>query len=138
MTTASYFFCTDLHLSDPKIVELIAARWSIETLFADLKQHFALGDWQCHSEQAVVRSVPLTCVATSILLLWSHQQSQNNQLEFWEATPWYKNKASPSVYDIICQLKATCISKTIFSVFPKRAITGKKSQQLELFLRLVA
>ena len=30
MTTPSSFFCTDLHLSDTKIVELVAARWSIE------------------------------------------------------------------------------------------------------------
>lgn len=138
MTKPSYFFCTDLHLSDTKIVELIAARWSIETLFADLKEHLGLLDWQCRIEQSVVRSVPLTCVATSILLLWSHQQSQHNQLEFWDATPWYKNKSSPSVYDMICQLKAKCITKTIISVLPKKAITGKKSRQIELFLTLAA
>lgn len=138
MAQPSYFFCTDLHMSDTKIVELIAARWSIETLFADLKEHLGLCDWQCRIKQSVVRSVPLTCVATSILLLWSYQQLQNNQLEFWDVTPWYKNKASPSVYDMICQLKAKCISKTIFSVLPKRAIKGKKSQQIELFLKLAA
>ena len=138
MANPCYFFCTDLHLSDTKIVELIAARWSIETLFSDLKDHLGLCDWQCRIEQSVVRSVPLTCVATSILLLWSHQQSQKNQLEFWDVTPWYKNKASPSVYDMICQLKAKCISKTIFSVLPKWAIKGEKSQQIELFLKLAA
>ena len=137
-TTPSYFFCTDLRLSDTKIVEFIAARWSIETLFADLKEHLGLGDWQCRTEQSVIRSVPLTCVATSMLLLWSHQQLQKNQLEFWDATAWYKNKSSPSVYDMICQLKAKCISKSIFSILPKRAITGNKSKQIELFLKLAA
>ena len=138
MTQSSYFFCTDLHLSDTKIVELIAARWSIETLFADLKEHLGLCDWQCRIEKSVVRSVPLTCVATSILLLWSYQQLQKDQLEFWDVTPWYKNKTSPSVYDMICQLKAKCISKTIFSILPRRAIKGKKSKQIELFLKLAA
>ena len=137
--TVSYFFCTDLSLSDTRIIELVAARWSIETLFSDLKEHLGMTDWQCRVEKSVVRSVPLTCVATSLLIIWSYQQAQlNQQPELWDIYPWYTNKASPSIYDMLQQIKAKCISKTILDSLPVEVITDEKSQQIELFLRYAA
>jgi hypothetical protein len=133
-----YFFSTDLAVSDTQIVEWIAARWSIETLFDDFKEHLGMTDWQCRIQKSVVRSVPLTCVATSLLIIWSVQQFKQNNVELWDVYPWYRNKASPCIRDMIQQLKAKCISKTIIDALPKKAITKKKYQQLELFLRFAA
>ena len=134
----SYFFSTDLSVSETNIIEWIAARWSIETLFDDFKEHLGMTDWQCRIQKSVVRSVPLTCVATSLLMIWSFQQLQQDKVEIWDVYPWYRNKASPSIQDMVQQLKAKCISKTIIDALPKKTITKEKSRQLELFLRYAA
>lgn len=135
---ASYFFSTDLSISDTQIVEWLAARFSIETLFSDLKEHLGMTHWQCRVEKSVIRSVPLTCVATSLLMLWSYQQNKRKQLGLWNKYAWYANKASPSVQNMVQQLKAECLSKTIFDALPPKAIGKQKSRQIELFLRVAA
>jgi hypothetical protein len=136
--TASYFFSTDLSLSDTQIIQWVAARFSIEIVFGDLKEHLGLTDWQCRVQKAVVRSVPLTCVATTLLVLWSYGQSHRKQLGLWNKYAWYSNKASPSIHDMVQQLKAECISKTIFQALPQKAISKQKYHQIELFLRAAA
>lgn len=136
--TANYFFSTNLSRSDTQIIEWLAARFSIETLFSDLKEHLGMTDWQCRIEKSVVRSVPLTCVATSLLMLWSYQQNKRKQLGLWTKYAWYTNKASPSVHDMLQQLKAECLSKTIFDALPPEAIGKQKYRQIELFLRTAA
>jgi hypothetical protein len=138
MKNPSYFFSTDLSVSDTQIVEWITARWSIESLFDDFKEQLGMTDWQCRMRTSVVRSVPLTCIAASLLMIWSFQQWQQDHVELWDVYPWYRNKASPSIHDMIQQLKAKCISKTIIDALPKRMITKEKSRQLELFLRYAA
>ncbi len=136
--TANYFFSTDLSLSDTQIIEWVAARFSIEIVFSDLKEHLGMTDWQCRVEKAVVRSVPLTCVAATLLVLWSYQQNQRKQLGLWNKYAWYSNKASPSIHDMVQQLKAESLSKTIFQALPKKAIGKQKYRQIELFLRAAA
>jgi hypothetical protein len=136
--TANYFFSTDLSLSDTQIIEWIAARFSIEIVFSDLKEHLGMTDWQCRVEKAVVRSVPLTCVATTLLVLWSYQQNKRKQLGLWNKYAWYCNKASPCIHDMVQQLKAECISKTIFQALPQKTIGKQKYRQIELFLRAAA
>jgi hypothetical protein len=71
----AYFFSTELSLTVQQVLTLVAARWSIETFFSDLKKHLGMKDWQVRIEGSVTRSVPLTCVATSLLMLWSLQEA---------------------------------------------------------------
>jgi len=134
----SYFFSTDLALSVERILTLVAARWSIETLFSDLKEHLGMKHWQCRTKKAVVRSVPLTCVATSLLMLWSLGEAGQQAPEFWDVQPWQTNKASPSMLDMIHQLKVKCISTQIFHLLQKEGIERKKYKEIERILRRAA
>lgn len=52
----NYYFSTDLTVSAEKAVTLIAARWSIETVFKDLKEHFGLNNRRVGKEKSVTRS----------------------------------------------------------------------------------
>jgi len=54
---------TDLTLSPVQIIEIYAARFSIELTIRDLKQHFGLGDYQCTTTLAILRFVHLACLA---------------------------------------------------------------------------
>jgi hypothetical protein len=136
--TANYFFSTDLSLSETQIIQWLAARFSIETLFSDLKTHLGMSDWQCRVENSVMRSVPLTCIASTLLMLWSYQNNKRKQLGLWSKFAWYTNKASPSVHDMVQQLKAECLSKTLFEALPLQGISKQKYRQIELFLRAAA
>ena len=137
-SSLSYFFCTDLTLPVKRILTLVAARWSIENLFADLKGHLGMNQWQCRTKRAVLRSVPLTCVATSLLMLWSLSEAAQQAPEFWDAYPWQTKKVSPSTLDMIDQLKTKCISTQIFHVLQQEGIEGEKYAEIERILRRAA
>ena len=134
----TYFFSTDLSLTVQRVLTLVAARWSIETLFSDLKEHLGMKDWQVRIEGSVMRSVPLTCVATSLLLLWSLQEANKRAPEFWDIQPWVTKKSSPSLFDVMNQFKARCITNSIFDVLKKKGIEAQKYREIELLLRRAA
>ena len=54
---------TDLTLSVLQRIESSGARFSIELTIRDLQHHFGLGDDQCTTTLAILRFVPLACVA---------------------------------------------------------------------------
>jgi len=134
----AFFFSTDLSLSIERALTLVAARWSIETLFCDMKEHLGMKDWQVRIEGSVVRSVPLTCVATSLLMLWSMLEADQKAPEFWDVQPWNTKKSSPSLFDVINQFKAKCISKSIFDILKSNGIDAQKYRRIETFLRRAA
>ena len=47
----------------PTPIEIDGARCSIELTIRDLKQPFGLGDYQCTTTLAILRFVPLACLA---------------------------------------------------------------------------
>jgi len=56
-------------MSVADILKRVAARWSLENIFKDIKEHLGWSHWQCPVEKAVRRSATLTCSAASLLLL---------------------------------------------------------------------
>ena len=104
----------------------------------DMKEHLGMKDWQCRIEGSVIRSVPLTCVATTLLILWSLLEAKQREPEFWDVQPWQTQKSSPSILDMIHQLKAKCISISIFDILQKQGIMPEKYRKIELILRRAA
>jgi len=136
--TISYFFSTDLSISVKKTVTLIAARWSIETAFKDLKEHFRLNDWQVRKEKPVTRSVTISCIAHSLLTLWTYQESCKRQLDLWDMLPWYTQKCTISSYDMIRYFKNKCISTNINNLLASMSINQLKKQEILKFCRIAA
>jgi hypothetical protein len=134
----AYFFSTDQDLSVRRILTLVAARWSIETLFCDLKEQMGMKDWQVRIEGSVERSVPLTCVATTLLILWSLAEAGQKAPEFWDVQPWQTEKASPSVADMLHQLKARSLGITIIDILGNEGIAPRKCEQILQVLRQAA
>jgi hypothetical protein len=134
----AYFLSTDCAQSVESILTLVAARWSLENAFKDMKQQLGFGAWQCWSERAVVRSVPMTCAAYSTLMLWSHQQVMQFAPTLWDAMPWNQEKNSVSIGDILYQLKTQCVTKSILNILPKDRVSKRKIEQLQELFRLAA
>jgi hypothetical protein len=60
---------TDLGLSATQIIQMYAARFTMEIGIRDLKQYFGLDDYQCYKSQAILRFVHLSCLAFCICRL---------------------------------------------------------------------
>lgn len=136
--TFSYFFSTDLNISTERAIELVAARWSIETSFKDLKEHLGLNDWQVRKEKPVTRSATLNCIALSLLTLWTYQESNKNQLDLWDILPWYKQKNSVCLQNMIQLFKNKCISININYALAEIPINKHKKKQILEICSLVA
>ena len=132
------FLCTDLHQTPEDILKLIAARFKIEVTFQYLKEQGGLTHWQCRKERAVTRSATLNTCALSLLILWSLLESSVVQPELWDYWPWYRQKDSISIPDMLRQLKAKSIERTIFSTLSPDGHKGEKIQALVNTLKLAA
>jgi hypothetical protein len=136
--TTAYFLSTDCDQSVASILTLVAARWSLENAFKDMKQHLGLGSWQCRNERAVIRSVPMTCAAYTTLMLWSHQQINEFSPTLWDAMPWNHEKDIVSVGDVLYQLKSQCVTQSILSILPKDRVSERKIEQLQELFSIAA
>jgi hypothetical protein len=134
----TFFFCTDPSLSTEAILTRVAARWSIESLFKDLKEHLGWSDWQCRVEKAVSRSATLTCSAASLLTIWSLQQASSRQPELWDVVPWYTNKSIPSFQDMLEQLRCQTLDTTFLAIQRSGQTMQKKEAQYRQLMRLAA
>ena len=136
--SVSYFFSTDLNISAERVITLIAARWSIETAFKDLKEHLGLNDWQVRKEKPVIRSTTLNCIAHSLLTLWTYQEYNKKQLDLWDILPWYKQKNSVCIQNMIRLFKNKCISININNMLSEITINKQKKKQILQICRLAA
>lgn len=136
--TTAYFLSTDCSQSVESILTLVAARWSLENAFKDMKQHLGLGSWQCRNERAVIRSVPMTCTAYTTLMLWSHQQVKEFAPTLWDAMPWNQGKDIVSIADVLYQLKSQCVTRSILSILPEGRVSDRKIEQLQELFSIAA
>lgn len=134
----AFFFCTDLSFSVKDILTRVAARWSLKNIFKDLKEHLGWSHWQCRVEKAVSRSATLTCCAASLLTLWSLGQASQKQPELWDPLPWYTQKATPSMRDMIEQLRARILDQSFYAVNHYCRIMAEKERVIRSLFRLAA
>jgi len=134
----NYYLSTDETITAEKAVELIAARWSIETSFKDLKEHFGLNNWQVRKEKPVTRSITVSCITQSLLILWTYQESIKKQLDLWDSLPWYKQKSSISSYDMIKLFENKCITININNILSGLSINQQKKQEILKICSLAA
>jgi hypothetical protein len=134
----AFFLCTDLSFSAKDIVTRVAARWSLENIFKDLKEHLGWSHWQCRVEKAVCRSATLTCSAASLLTLWSLNQASQRQPEFWDPLPWYTRKATPSMKDMIEQLRDQILDQSFYAINHQCKTIAEKERAIRCLCKLAA
>ena len=134
----AFFFCTDLSFSVEAILTRVAARWSLENIFKDIKEHLGWSDWQCRVEKAVSRSATLTCATASLLVLWSLGEASQKQPEFWDTVPWYTHKATPSMKDMIEQFRCRILDLSFNAVTKHCKTIAKKERAYRQIFKLAA
>jgi DDE superfamily endonuclease len=99
------FFCTDLSVDAPFILEGYARRWTLEVAYHDAKQWLGLEDPQNQTSQAVQRTAPLAFLVYDLVLLWYASQVAAAAAPAWVQRPWYRQKATPSFLDMLTALR---------------------------------
>jgi hypothetical protein len=103
---------TDLGASAKEIVERYATRWSIEVAIEDAKQIGGVGEARNRVQLAVERTVPFALIVNALAIVWYATVGYDKQdvVERRELAPWYRDKAEPSVADMLAKLRRVVIA----------------------------
>ena len=103
---------TDLTANPAQLIERYAGRWSIEVAIEDAKQTTGVGQARNRLPRAVQRTVPFTLIVTSVAISWyaltGYQPDDVTAAR--DLAPWYRDKAQPSVADMIAKLRRVIIA----------------------------
>lgn len=104
--TAKYYnlalITTDLHTPAEQIISAYAARWSIEVVFAQMRQILGVGQARNRTARAVERTVPFGLSVYTLIILWyaQHGHPTHDVAVHRSLSPWYRTKAEPSFQDM--------------------------------------
>lgn len=114
---------TDLTATPAQVIERYAARWSIEVAIEDAKQTTGVGQARNRAPTAVERTVPFGLVITSLAICWyaTTGYHPDDVTAARELAPWYRDKAQPSVADMLAKLRRVIIAAQFRRTGPQPA-----------------
>lgn len=117
-----YLSSTDLSMEPHEIIELFSQRWSIEQLFADVKQSIGLDTAEVRTKNSVLRHAYFSFALVTWTRVWAFKKYKNSE-------------SSPNSYPKqLAALKTDILTETILSSIPKKLLPIKKSRQLAALL----
>ncbi|MDA8310139.1 MAG: transposase [Actinomycetota bacterium] len=103
---------TDLSSSPAQVIERYASRWSIEVAIEDAKQLGGVGQARNRLRAAVERTVPFALIINTLAVCWyataGYQPGDVQAAR--KLAPWYRDKAQPSVLDMLAKLRRVIIA----------------------------
>jgi len=125
-TTTGYdvaLVSTDLGATPAQVIERYAARWSIEVAIEDAKQTTGVGQARNRLATAVERTVPFGLAVTSLAICWyaTAGYHPDDVAAARDLAPWYRDKAQPSVADMLAKLRRVIIAAQFRRTDPQPA-----------------
>jgi hypothetical protein len=99
------FFCTDTNASVKEILETIAARFSIETMFREVKQVLGAGQQQTRRWGASLGCFLMNLWAYTLTVTWSWSKKPEELTAHREESPWDVEERRPSFADLLRSLQ---------------------------------
>jgi len=114
---------TDLTATAGQVVERYAARWSIEVAIEDAKQTTGVGQARNRVRPAVQRTVPFGLVMSTVAICWYATAGHHPQdvQDARTQAPWYRDKAQPSVSDMLTKIRRVIITAQFQRTDPQPA-----------------
>jgi hypothetical protein len=121
---------SDLSLTPREIATLYAARFTIEMLFRELKQHFGMGHYQVRLPEAILKHVHLSGVACALtqLLALAPPESLGAGLLQPQTMPWRRPAPHLSVRQTQTLLRQVCTIQWAFSLVAHLGLHPNKSR----------
>ena len=106
---------TDLAAPAAALIERYAARWSIETGFADARHVLGAGEARNRVRKAVERTVPFALLVSTLVVTWyaRHGHDPAAITARRAAQPWYRSKTEPAFEDMLTALRRVLICARI-------------------------
>ena len=103
---------TDLSSSPAQVIERYASRWSIEVAIEDAKQLGGVGQARNRLRAAVERTVPFALAVNTVAICWYATAGYHSDdvQAVRKLAPWYREKAQPSVLDMLSTLRRVIIA----------------------------
>ena len=120
---------TDLTASAAQVVERYAARWSIEVAIEDAKRTTGVGQARNRLPKAVERTVPFGLIISSLAICWYATTGYHPEdvTAARAQAPWYRDKAQPSVADMLTKLRRVIIAAQFRCTDPSRSHPTKST-----------
>jgi hypothetical protein len=131
---------TDLTTPTAQIVARYSWRWSIEVLFAQLKQVLGVGQARNRVQRAVERTVPFGLAVYTITVIWYalHGSHQDDVAERRAQSPWFATKTTISFEDMLTALRRETSRHRIDGVIAAHGLLRQIPQALRDMLDLTA
>lgn len=115
---------TDLQQSLVHVLETFASRWTIETMFRDVKQRMGFDEPQNRTAQAVHRTAPMALISHSLTVIWYRLHVKLETPDLLPSYPWW-HKTDPTFQDMQAELRRASWNCSII------AGLGLSQEQLE-------
>jgi len=129
---SDYFYSTDQKMSPRRIIELFAARWSIEVTFQETKQHLGWQSTRQRSRRSILRAAPCLMGCFSLVTL-IYKASVHGKIATARQTLCH-HKTEPTFSDALFEVRKLLWEKTILQQTLGDQIVAKCPPKLKTFL----
>jgi hypothetical protein len=129
---SDYFYSTDPGLCSRKIIELFAARWSLEVTFQQTKQHLGFETTHHRTRRSVLRAAPCLMGCFSVITLIYHA-SLGNRPALPRQTLCY-HKSEPTFSDALFTVRKMLWDQTILRQTLGARLAAKLPPRLKTFV----
>jgi len=123
-----FFVTTDLELAPNVVVSEFANRWPIEDTFRNVKQYLGAEHPQCWKGRGPERAAAFAYFLYGVSWLWYIRHGHPSTM--LPATPWYRQKATPSFADARAALREALWHKRLFQTVSGKAQLKKLAMLL--------
>lgn len=127
-----YFYSTDPRMTPRRIIELFAARWSIEVTFQEMRQHLGWETTRQRVRRSVLRAAPclMGCFSVVALVYAAFVRGKNAPVR----QTLCHHKTEPSFSDALFTVRRLLWENTILAQTPGAPIVAKCPIELKTFL----
>ena len=117
-----YFFTTDISLSPKAIIEIFTGRWSIETMFQEMRAYLGLETTRGRTRSTVLRAAPmLFALYTLVVLLYVQLPTRWKSVE---GISW-PGKSTVTFSDVITRVRCWLWAEWVFQSLGKHHAFSK-------------
>lgn len=128
------FFCTDAEVSPEQILEVMAARFSIEETFRDVKQVWGAGQQQVRNIQASVGAFHC-CLWSYVLVEWWGWSQPFGDLVDRSQSPWDDPTRRPSHADRRRAFQRACLREELLQLQQQHPLPQEIQEQFEQWMQ---